>query len=196
MKNKFASLFAAVIFASISVSACPETYEMSVTSSQSGQGGAYEQFNSSNWAGAAFNQASTITSNGNGYGNVTAFTNDNSNVTGNTYVGAGYASSTSTGNMYTGFTSGGTACGNMSFSAWGTMNLGSASYLGVNSGNFVGAEGLTSGSFNLTGSGFPLGVYGNGQLSQSSFTSVSLGATSFNATATTSSWASACPVKK
>jgi hypothetical protein len=197
--NKLNALLIAIVATASMAFAQTTPYEMTVTSSQSSAGSGTESYvNPNNWTGAGFSQASTQTSNGNGYGTVQAYTNDQTNVGGYSNVTGTYANSNVTGTMYTGFTSNSgpdaVSCGSMSFNAWGNLNLGAASFLSNASSNFVGAEALTSGSFSLCGTNFPLGVYGNGQLSQSANTVVNLGTNSFSATSTTSSWASACPV--
>jgi hypothetical protein len=196
--NKLNALLVAIV-ATASMAFAKNPWEMTVTAGQSGQGGAYEQKNDNNWTGAGFTQTSTVTATGDGYGQITAFTSDKTTVEGSTYVGSKDASSLATGCMFTDFNTGGGVNGrnDVTFSASGSMNLGAASYLNKGA-NFVGAEALTSGSFDINSGkcgNFPLGVSGNGQLLQSAFTCVNLGATSFNATSVTSSFASACPVK-
>jgi hypothetical protein len=197
--NKLNALLIAIV-ATASMAFAQSPWEMTVTATQGSQGGAYEQKNDNNWTGAGFTQTSTVISNGDGYGQVTAFTGNTTNTTGVSNVNSGSAESFATGNMLTNFSTGGgvTQKSGVSFDATGTMNLGAASYLSKDTTNFVGALATTSGSFDITSgkcNNFPLGVYGNGQLIQSAFTNVSLGNTSFSATSTTSSFASACPVK-
>ena len=133
--NKLNALLIAIV-ATASMAFAQTPYEMTVVASQQNQGQAAAVYNPSIWTEASFIQNSSVTSNGNGYGNVSANTNDQTVTNGTSYSYSGFnndATSTATGNMLTNFSSGGDAgegiCKPVSFNAYGFLSTGSAAFV-------------------------------------------------------------------